>query len=598
MKSFYHLGLLFVLNLLTLHTSILAQTLDKDFSDQSSGFADQSTFIQHVLRNLKEDHNSCLSLNLSYNGLEDAAIDELFRDGWLNSQNFTKQLDLSHNRLRMINTSWFSGLRSLENLYLSYNSLTKLDDGVFDNLDNLKFLNLSHNNITEVAVAAFHESETMMVVDMSYNQLTTFEPWPYLLQRASVDLSHNQISSFSNRANYTVDREMLGHVDLSYNNITHWREEDLSMYLNGRKPTAMEIAMRFKLIIRHNPLICDCQLYWVVDVISSDLINKNNEAQNYFFCDAPADLRGKNVGYLMNHGEKLVCPVEKGCPKSCTCLDTPHYGHVAVTCDPALHSYTSLPRSVPETGLLALQLSGHAIRELDKNRDYMDRLQVLDVRGNNLSEIRAAFLEAATSLIKLDARNNQLKSLPPNLQRLTLDKIQLSGNPLECSCDLVWFANWVKAVAANATAVDSSATSDNDDVSLLVGVGGVGDTADFSKLLQSISPIKSTKHLNATEAIADALGLQCRLDGGGEAAITDTDSWGMDCASQLTLTVLVSMGAVLAVLLLAASACWRWRYNVSVLLYYHWPLHSTCCIGPRHKAGKSITIFMLLIVRG
>jgi Leucine-rich repeat (LRR) protein len=175
-------------------------TLEKDFSNKAGGFANHSSFIFHVLQNLGHD-DSGLSLDLSYNGLEHSAIDLLFFDGSLYTFEVVK-LDVSHNRLRMMNISWFSRLTNLTSLDLSYNQitalplgsmpvslkdltmahnyLTELEDGVFENLDKLEKLYFSFNTISEVGVRAFRTAENMKVVDLSYNQLTTFEPWPCL----------------------------------------------------------------------------------------------------------------------------------------------------------------------------------------------------------------------------------------------------------------------------------------------------------------------------------------------------------------------------------------------------------------------------------
>jgi hypothetical protein len=196
--------------------------------------------------------------------------------------------------------------------------------------------------------------------------------------------------------------------NLRFNNFTHWREEDLSIYFNGKKPSeAVELAAKIVILLNmtDNPLICDCNVYWMVNLVTSTHPNiiHYDPVRTYFTCGAPDNLQGKNFGYLLDHPEKLVCPVDEGCPQNCVCFDTPYYNHVDVTCDPALHSYTSLPLTVPATRLIALNLSGHGLQELDKDREYTARLQVLDVQGNKLKEIPDSFLKEATSLKTLDA---------------------------------------------------------------------------------------------------------------------------------------------------------------------------------------------------
>ena len=50
-----------------------------------------------------------------------------------------------------------------------------------------------------------------------------------------------------------------------------------------------------------------------------------------------------------------------------------------------------------------------------------------------------------SSVTSLDLRNNRLSQLPdmPTSYRQTKVKVWLKGNPLQCSCDMIWLINWL-----------------------------------------------------------------------------------------------------------------------------------------------------------
>ncbi|PVD39149.1 hypothetical protein C0Q70_01777 [Pomacea canaliculata] len=84
---------------------------------------------------------------------------------------------------------------------------------------------------------------------------------------------------------------------------------------------------------------------------------------------------------------------------------------------------------------------------------YVPRLsfdvQVFNFSSNNLSHIPDGFFSNVSQVWLLDLCQNGLTSLSPRafqeLQNLTtlLKKIDLSGNPFYCSCDIRWFKEWL-----------------------------------------------------------------------------------------------------------------------------------------------------------
>ncbi|XP_007187629.1 tsukushi isoform X1 [Balaenoptera acutorostrata] len=88
-------------------------------------------------------------------------------------------LDLSHNLLTSLSPTAFSRLRYLESLDLSHNGLAALPAESFTSSP-LSDVNLSHNRLREVSVSAFatHSPARALHVDLSHNLLHRLVPHP------------------------------------------------------------------------------------------------------------------------------------------------------------------------------------------------------------------------------------------------------------------------------------------------------------------------------------------------------------------------------------------------------------------------------------
>ena len=507
---------------------------------------------------------SLKTLDVSHNNLSDIRV------GLLTSLWSLTALDLSHNNLDLLQPGVLP--RRVVHVDVSFNRLTQLMDGVFRRLPYLQSVDVSHNAITVVHPNAFQPGFSHLnVINCSHNHLAVFEPWPYLLnQLLTVDLSHNLISRFTNSINVTVQQEMMGDVYLTYNRLKHLRQEDFSKYFDGRLPTVMDAAFLFRLHLQHNPFVCDCHMHWVADGLSNHLLTYLNDAQFYFTCDTPLSLRGRYLGFLIDHPDLLVCDVTEGCPEGCQCRDMPHEGRVVVSCDPHLHTYTHLPQKLPARGWLSLNLSGHELHVLDGDDNDISRLHVLDVSRNQVRQVLASFMDKANHLQVLNLSHNQLTSLPSDLQRLNRFNLYLEGNPLVCSCDLEWLGDWVKAMTHSNTSHSS-----------------VSQTAQsawqpvYAAVSDSLPKSVNTQH--------DQVSLTCMRSDGREVEVVDTSQWSVDCSPSVKVQALVMCGVLLLGVLVAIGACWRWRYNVRVMTKY-------MCqrIYCHNISGKSMTLGLIL----
>ncbi|XP_017388538.1 tsukushin isoform X3 [Cebus imitator] len=113
-------------------------------------------------------------------------------------------LDLSHNLLTSISPTAFSRLRYLESLDLSHNGLTALPAESFTSSP-LSDVNLSHNWLREVSVSAFttHSQGRALHVDLSHNLIHCLVPHPRsaglpMPTIQSLNLSWNQLHAVPN----------------------------------------------------------------------------------------------------------------------------------------------------------------------------------------------------------------------------------------------------------------------------------------------------------------------------------------------------------------------------------------------------------------
>ncbi|KAK7109547.1 protein toll-like [Littorina saxatilis] len=527
--------------------------------------------------------NRLVTLNVSYNALH------VLPRSLLSPLHNLDHLDLSHNRLTTLHAGMLPD--HLLTLNVSHNALTTVQPGLFNNTHCLQNILFSYNHIHTIEAGVFHTGmHSVRYADLSHNAITTFEPWPYFFHKAvHVDLTHNTISRFANTFNFTLTRELYqAVVNLTYNNLTCLTPRDFSIYHQGQLATTFQIRNHWY-ELGHNPWLCNCCMHALIDFLNHSLLKAWAFDGGYLTCAAPSSLRGRTLDFLLQRPDVLVCDVTEDCPEGCECLDTPHHRYLAITCPTSRHNYTHIPRMLPSHGPLSLNLSRQALSSLEAESGDVSRLQVLDVSNNRVKQVLNSFLDAASNLQVLDLRNNLLTSLPAQLQRLSVSNLRLSGNPLQCSCDLVWLGNWVKAVADNVTLLEEVGTTTQRPQqrtahSLTSSLSS--NTAAHREPNFNLSVAESPSH--ALHAAQDLVTLQCSRSGGESVDVVSTSLWARDCGSATELHIFVGSGVALVVVLAVMGILWRWRYQVRVLADY--VLHARCVprySGIHHQAYKT-----------
>uniref|UniRef100_A0A7E4VDG7 Ig-like domain-containing protein n=1 Tax=Panagrellus redivivus TaxID=6233 RepID=A0A7E4VDG7_PANRE len=129
-------------------------------------------------------------------------------------------LDLSRNRIEIINTLCFSTLYNLESLTLSRNLITSLQAGAFHGINNLKYLNLSHNRLTDIGDGLFGQG-ALIKLDLSSNDFTYVNDnmWSFVENLDWLSLARNRISELSSYAFRPL--RSLTYLSLSHNLLSH-----------------------------------------------------------------------------------------------------------------------------------------------------------------------------------------------------------------------------------------------------------------------------------------------------------------------------------------------------------------------------------------
>ena len=80
--------------------------------------------------------------------------------------------------------------------------------------------------------------------------------------------------------------------------------------------------------------------------------------------------------------------------------------------------------------------------------ENLDSIQHLNLQNSSVRHITDDFFSKMKSTNKtkfLNLANNDLKSFPKTLDGTNFSQVYLAGNPIDCNCEMLWFANWINA---------------------------------------------------------------------------------------------------------------------------------------------------------
>ncbi|KAL1434234.1 hypothetical protein MTO96_011874 [Rhipicephalus appendiculatus] len=403
-------------------------------------------------------------LDLSYNAIE------YIPGNYFHKQSKLKYFFIAANKLRSIQNT-FKATRRMEKLNLSMNLIEDILDA-FVNMPALKILTLRNNRIQFILDDTFNSNSNIEHLDLSGNKLEwlgkdcfrrLFRLRVLLMTGTSLVSLNGSLHGLpnlkylfiqDNRLGRLVDADFNGSRKLSFiyanrNNITSVRgafkglHELQTLRLDGNRLRSVhrdsfpdKLDKLKRLVLDGNPLLCDCQLTWLVRSAAS-LAAKGDPV-----CYGPRWNRGVKLFDLSIENLTVwFTNCSQGC--ECTCFqDSPFSAAIFVNC--SHRGLRELPEEFPSKTHV-LDLSWNRLRKLKNRLVYKTQSLVsLNLTNNLLSDVKAGVIPVSTKRINIS--NNSLRAFPLGMvSERTVAEIWLSGNPWECSCQDYAFRQWTEA---------------------------------------------------------------------------------------------------------------------------------------------------------
>lgn len=454
---------------------------------------------QYVLNKIKQLH----TVDLSNNQLQSIGP-YIFSDS-----SELHSLDVSNNEISLLFKDAFARCPKLRKISMKMNKIKSLDEGLTE-ASGLRRLDVSHNEILVLKWSALPENLEILNADNNdINLLTAASMSPSTANLKSVSLSNNGITIM----NADQIPNSLESLDVSNNRLAKLGKTALAaksqlrrLNLKGNLLTVVatesmkvvEAVHPLKVEISENPLICDCQMGWMIGGAKPKVLIQDSETAS---CSHAVD--GHQIQIQSLSKKDLLCPYKSVCepeciccqygncdcksvcPANCRCFRDDQFNINIVRCHgnssmvpkrefvvselpvsateiilsgvtlPQLRTHSFIGRlrlqrlHINGTGLRSIQPKAFhtlpALKTLDLSDNSLISLSgeeflkcgevsQLFLNGNRFSTLSRGIFEKLPNLKYLTLHNNSLEDIPQVLHSTALSKISLSSNPLRCDC--------------------------------------------------------------------------------------------------------------------------------------------------------------------
>ncbi|KAJ8033327.1 Toll-like receptor Tollo [Holothuria leucospilota] len=376
-------------------------------------------------------------------------------------------------------------LKNIEIIDVSKNEIFVVRSYIFSNLPKVKLIDLSFNKITSIEEKAFFNLENIVEIQLDYNEITMMDPLAlcYINSLQHLDLKYNKLANFPKfpyNANWSP-----GHDDLPENPFrTDLRGNPLTCDCNMFRDM-------FVLVGKH-----EWSLPYTYGQIwpGNYLLSNQRFDKTVLYCDTAFNGKQRidDMLHLPSAFFSFITSTEE-CPAPCNCFRQCDDDLLYAVCNSG--NLTSTPTGLnSETNLLSIRnnsivklttasfshlpnlvsvdLSDNFIQDIEPGTfaDFQ-YLRTLILDGNNLTHLDSRSLNVSSpkfrilhltsnyissmandtfrfvpSLTRLELADNSLTGLPTgifdNLQNLSY--LTVSGNPFNCSCDILYLTDWYK----------------------------------------------------------------------------------------------------------------------------------------------------------
>ncbi|CAH1238532.1 IGFALS [Branchiostoma lanceolatum] len=350
--------------------------------------------ISEIEESAFSDCTSLYNLDLSGNLLTTL-------EGTLKGLSNLNSLLVSGNRVLEVTNSTLTSLTSLRDCWLDNNKIRKIESGAFKGMGNLNNFYLGNNDLEEMPL---NELVGVLKLDLAKNRLQT----PPLNMTAAPNLailmlSGNPLKSLA--PSQFASLKSIFEVDLD--NVTALREHTMDPRALCGAPTLQSVSM-----------------------------NNNN------FTSFPKDLLtcAANITYLILAGNRMAKF------KRDDFYNMRNVVQVDFT-DNSITNISTLSEALESiTFLDYLTLTGNPMVFLP---EYVFPAHIeinnLDINDMKLRAVDKDAFEWMGKLQSIDMGKNRLRFIPGKLfANISVEKVNLDGNPWQCDCQMYEFAQWMK----------------------------------------------------------------------------------------------------------------------------------------------------------
>lgn len=314
-----------------------------------------------------------------------------------------RHLTIHNSSLAAIEETALSSLgKGLTQLDVSQNQLSNIPTLAVKNLHHLLILNLNHNKISQIHNKAFEGLDTLEILTLYENKISTIEPEAFRglekkLKR--LNLGGNELTTVPQKSLAILDT--LKKLEIQENKIRAIKEGDFE----GLKTLD-------SLILAHNYLTkVPANVFRHLNQLNS--LELEGNSITYIDKDAFAGLE-ENLQYLRLGDNNIH------------------------------HIPSEALRSLHRLRHLDLRSNNISYINEDAFAGYGDSITFLNLQKNDIKILPAMSFENLNSLETLSIQNNKLIRIPEEIMEPVMDTLRvvdITDNPLECSCELIWFPN-------------------------------------------------------------------------------------------------------------------------------------------------------------
>ncbi|XP_072170969.1 uncharacterized protein [Diadema setosum] len=381
-------------------------------------------------------------------------------------------LIVRENRVCSIQNTSFCSLDDLQVLDLSKNHITSLPSGAFHCNKHLLELLLSDNKIMRLHSASFKELISLLHLNLSYNLLeSSQDKFPSMPSLVNLDLCYNKMTRLTKNLFRGLSR--LQYLNMSNNDI----ESDFnSAFASTRKMKELVLTYEKnldlhedfrtldklqKLNLSHSPLTMNStdQFHGTASLTMLDMSFTNLQSKHLFDSSKRSSLflGLKSLEQLLLQGNNFLNKMVPG---------TFHPLSKLKILDISKSKIKVIKAKLFDrlTHLTSLRLHGNQLVELNTQiLCGLQQLRSLFVQDNLIQSIPVALFNSTPNLSKIFMSQNHVSTVVPGTVFPRNVEIDLSNNPILCSCELAWFrtlldTNNIALVHANKTVCGRTST--------------------------------------------------------------------------------------------------------------------------------------------